>query len=55
MVGTKVSGRVPYSTRMKHGKVIAIHDGLAIIKWNGCHVTQAVIPSYLHRLEVKDA
>ena len=54
-VGTKVSARVPYSDRIKHGEVIAMQDGLAIVKWNGCHVTQAVIPAFVERMVVKDA
>ena len=55
MIGTKVSARVPYSDRIKHGEVIAMQDGLAIVKWNGCHVTQAVIPAFVERMVVKDA
>lgn len=53
MVGMKTIAKVPYSDRMKHGQVIAMQDGLAIVKWDGCHVTQAVIPAFLHRLEDK--
>ena len=54
MIGTKVVATVPYTTRQKHGEVIAMKDGLAVIKWNGCHHTQMVIPRFLHRLEVRN-
>jgi hypothetical protein len=51
VIGMKVVATVPYSTRQKHGEVIAMQDGCAIVKWNGCHVTQSVIPKFLYRMK----
>ena len=52
IIGTAVRATIPYSDppRLKYGHVVALQDGLAIVKWHGCHVTQSVLPQYLSRM-----